>query len=315
MNATTDGPLDIAEVMARLPDESTGQPAPPDVIAKRELFALPQADSSATFHDRTINGVHCRIVEGTSGAVVVYLHGGGYWGGDAESYSAYAQRLATVSGATIVVPNYRLAPEHPYPAAVRDAFAVYLGLRCEDSDRPIVVAGDSAGGGLAAAISVASHVCGVPRPDGQALMSPWLDLRCDASSYYTATDPNFDRTAALRARELYLCGEGADDENNGTDTPLASPLRAHPAVFPRTLVQVGTNDSLLDDSLAFSGALDDAGVSCTTHVVPGQGHIWPILTPDHPDSRASDHVFARFVTQIADDHDSRSRLARTRVVG
>lgn len=312
MNSSTDGSFDVAGVMARLPAERTGRPAPPDVIAKRGLFALPQADTSDTPHDRTINGVHCRIVEGTSGVVVVYLHGGGYWGGDAESYCAYAQRLATTSGATIVVPNYRLAPEHPYPAGVRDAFAVYLGLRCEDSGRPVVVAGDSAGGGLAASISVASHVCGVPRPDGQALMSPWLDLRCDAASYSTATDPNFARTAALRARELYLCGEDAADESNGLDAPLASPLRAPPALFPRTLVQVGANDSLLDDSLAFSDTLVGAGVSCATHVVSGQGHIWPILSPGHPDSRASDHVFARFVAQIADDYDHAGGSGRRR---
>jgi acetyl esterase/lipase len=176
-----------------------------------------------------------------------------------------AAALAQACSVTVVCPAYRLAPEHPYPAGLRDAAAVMGSLRAEHGG-PLIVAGDSAGGGLAAALTALAAAAGAP-PDGLVCLSPWLDLSVSARSYATnaATDPLFSREAAEQAADLYLQGLAQD-------TPFASPMHADVGGFPPTLISAGEPEVLVDDARRFHARLRAAGVESTLSVVPGMEH-------------------------------------------
>ncbi|QDQ98794.1 alpha/beta hydrolase [Tomitella fengzijianii] len=284
---------DPAAILETLPPERRGEAAAPDLIAKREGFTDSGGDASVPYSDDTFGSVPCRTLTAGDDVIVLYLHGGGYRLGNVAGYTPYASRLARSANATLVLAEYRLAPESPFPAAVRDAVEVFLALRERHPRAPMVVAGDSAGGGLSAALSVAMSGVGAAGPDGLALLSPWLDLRCDSPTYDSATDPLFDRATAQAAGSAYLQGHRSDD-------PLVSPLRADPSGFPHTLIQVGTNETLLGDALAFSHRLASEGIPCTLQTYAGRGHTWPLIEPDIPDSAIAVDEFGRFTRRIAE---------------
>lgn len=280
-------PLSVA-----LPPERSGHPADAALQEKRARFTAPAYEGGVPLARRELGGVPCSVLSGGDRATVLYLHGGGYRMGSAATYTAYGARLAAAACAQVVLVDYRLAPESPFPAALHDAVSVYEAVRAEWPDQHVTAAGDSAGGGLAASISVAAAALGARGPDSLALLSPWLDLRSDSKYYLSATDTLFDRSTAQSAREAYLQGHDADD-------PFVSPLGVDGAVFPTTLIQVGTSESLLGDALAFAEKLSSAGVSCRLEAVAGRGHTWPLTDPEHVDSHAAVTSFGRFVRDIA----------------
>jgi acetyl esterase/lipase len=145
--------------------------------------------------------------EGAPKGYMLQLHGGGFRIGRPEFESLFAEALAARCGVEVVVPQYRLAPEGPFPAGLIDAYEVLKALRAEVGDAPLIVGGDSAGAGLAASLGI---LCAGqdPKIDGLVLLSPWLDLRVNAQSYITngATDPMFSTESASIAAELYLQG-------------------------------------------------------------------------------------------------------------
>ncbi|MFJ9176158.1 alpha/beta hydrolase fold domain-containing protein [Streptomyces sp. NPDC102360] len=223
---------------------------------------------------------------------VLYFHGGGYRMGSMALSTAFAARLAIATGARVVAADYRLAPEHPFPAAPHDAAQVYERLLA-GSGVPPVVLGDSAGGGLGAALAVACARSGVPVPSGLVLLSAWLDLRCTAGSYRSraATDQLFSHEAARQAADQYLQGHPADD-------PLASPLLGDLSGFPPTLLCASTDEILLDDSVAFASALARAGVPTSASYVPGVPHAWPSVFLDLPASARALDVITRFARPL-----------------
>ena len=275
-----------------LPAERAGAPAGPELLERRAKFAATEIDPAlgVTVGDADFAGVPCRTVRTGDRTTILYLHGGGYRMGSPEAYNAYAAALAAGAEATVVVPRYRLAPEHPFPAGLRDALAVYEEL-ASATDGPIVVAGDSAGAGLAAAVVVAADASDGRTPDGLMLLSPWLDLHCSSPFYETATDAFFPLATAESARDDYLQGAPASD-------PLVSPLLADHAGFPPTLIQVGGNEALVGDALGLAGSLAKANVTCTLEVVADQGHTWPLIYPDRGVSITSIESCVRFVRSI-----------------
>lgn len=275
-----------------LPAERTGRPASVELLERRAKFAATKIDPAleATARDGDVAGVPCRSIDAGDRVTILYLHGGGYRMGSPEAYNAYAAALATGVKATVVLPRYRLAPEHPFPAGLRDALAVYEEL-ASATERPIIVAGDSAGAGLAAAVVVAVDSSDVRTPDGLMLLSPWLDLHCSSPFYATAPDAFFPLTTAESARDDYLQGARASD-------PLVSPLLANHAGFPPTLIQVGGNEALVGDALGLTEALATANVTCTLEVIANQGHTWPLIYPDHSVSIASIESCIRFARSI-----------------
>ena len=283
-----------------LPEERPAdRPAPPDLVARRQAMAGlagPTAQvPGLAVEEITIGGVttvRCRPDRWRGR--VVYFHGGGYRLGSAHHSAAFGARLAGASGAVVDVVEYRLAPEHPFPAALRDGAAVYQALVDADPAPP-VVAGDSAGGGLAAALVVAARRSGRPRPAGLLLLSPWVDLTVSADTYRTRADRDqlFSATSASDAAQLYLQGHDGRD-------PLASPLFADVADWPPTQLFAGGEEVLLDDALALSVALARAGVSVEAHVVAGMQHVWPTLFPDLAESATALEAMGRFVARCVD---------------
>ncbi|MCY4668636.1 MAG: alpha/beta hydrolase fold domain-containing protein [Rhodococcus sp.] len=277
---------------ALLPAERAGGPASPELLERRAKFIATEIDPElrVTAGDTDFAGVDCRTVCAGDRITVLYLHGGGYRMGRPEAYDAYVAALAAGAETTIVAPRYRLAPENPFPAGLSDALAVYEEL-ASATDRPIVVAGDSAGAGLAAAVVVAVSASDVRTPGGLMLLSPWLDLHCSSPFYGTSTDTYFPLANAESARDDYLQGASAGD-------PLASPLLADHTGFPPTLIQVGGNEALVGDALGLARALATANITCTLEVIADQGHTWPLICPDHGDSILSIESCVRFLRTI-----------------
>ncbi|OHV31314.1 MULTISPECIES: alpha/beta hydrolase fold domain-containing protein [Pseudofrankia] len=270
---------------------------PADLAARRAAvgaLALPAPAPDVVVRDARYAGVPCVVCTPPEPRdVLVYLHGGGYRLGSAAQFTPFAARLARAARARVVVVDYRLAPEHPYPAAAHDTAMVYEQVLAESGVPPIVV-GDSAGGGLAAALVVACARAEVPVPRGLVLLSAWLDLRCSAASYHSrsATDRLFSLASARQAAEQYLQGHGPDD-------PLASPLLADVVSFPPTLLFASTDEVLLDDTVAMTAALARAGVPTETVVLPGVPHTWPSVAPDLPESATALDILGRFVDRLS----------------
>ena len=204
-------------------------------------------------------------------AAVLYLHGGGYVIGSARSHRHLAAAIARAAGVPALLPDYRLAPEHPFPAALDDAVAAYEWLLARGiAPERIVVAGDSAGGGLTVAALLALRDRGLPRPAGGVCISPWVDLTCGGASYATkaAADPIVARESVTMMAQTYV---GTGD----LKAPLASPLFADLRRLPPLLVQVGSDEVLLDDALGLGERARAAGVDVRVEEWPAMVHVWP----------------------------------------
>ncbi len=213
--------------------------------------------------------------------VLLYLHGGGYIVCSIETHRNLIWRMArTINGRALAI-NYRLAPEHPYPAAVDDAEASYRWL-LENGTKPenIVVAGDSAGGGLTFALMVRLKALGLPLPAACIGLSPWTDLAATGKSLKrnARKDPMFDPAMLPRAIDLYA--QGVDTHN-----PEVSPLYADHTDFPPTLIQVGSTEILLDDSRRMAASLQQSGVECELDVWRGMPHVWQVFSQKMPEGR------------------------------
>lgn len=246
-----------------------------DVAEQREVFAkmiasIPLADDVVTTQG-TLGGipvVNVDVAAVESGDVIFYLHGGAYAIGSAAASVGLASDLVRRAGARAISVDYRLAPEHPYPAAVQDAVAAYRALLESVPASRIAIAGESAGAGLAAATLVALKDAGLPQPSSAVLFSPWADLTLsgDSMTGKAAIDPALT-PAGLRLRAAdYAGGDLAD--------PLVSPVFADLAGLPPLLIQVGSHEVLLDDAtrLAARAAADD--VQVTLEVTPGVPHVF-----------------------------------------
>ncbi|WP_338889097.1 alpha/beta hydrolase [Rhodococcus sovatensis] len=277
-----------------LPSERPGRPASPELVGRRAQFTGTAVESSTRIEPEVVafGGVSSLVLHGGDNSTILYLHGGGYRMGSPEAYTAYGTKLAHAAGATVVLPEYRLAPEHPFPAGLRDAVAVYESL-VDQTAGPIFVAGDSAGAGLALASTMSVVAAGSTPPAGLMLLSPWLDLSCESPCYATSTDPYFSLATALSAREDYLQGSEHSD-------PLVSPLLADLSLLPAVLVQVGGIESLVGDALELTRVLATANRSCLLEVVADQGHTWPLIFPDHPDSTRSIRSIGNFARSITE---------------
>jgi acetyl esterase/lipase len=210
----------------------------------------------------------------TPGKAVLYLHGGGHIFGSIKSHRHFVSRLAVATKATAWHIDYRLAPEHPYPAAIEDALAAYRAL-LDNGIAPadLVVGGESAGGNLAAALLLKLKDENLPQPAGLYLLSPWLDMTTTAESYdkVGARDPMISREGIVGVATAYL--------GNQPDTPLASPVRADVSGLPPMLIQVGSEEVLLSDSTTFANNAAMTGIDVSLRVWAGMPHAWPLFHP------------------------------------
>lgn len=230
----------------------------------------------------TMNGVPAeQLLVGEGGArVVLYLHGGGYCIGSPATHRPLAARIAHAAGATCYVPDYRLAPEHPHPAALDDALAAYRWLLSQGhKPADLALGGDSAGGGLVLACAVAMRDSGLALPAALVLISPWSDLTLSGRTGATHAwrDPILSRAIVALWAKCYLGTQPADH-------PLCSPLFAKLTGLPPVLIQVGSEEILLDDSVRLAERARAAGVKVTLTQYEGMWHDFQVHAPVLHDS-------------------------------
>ena len=225
---------------------------------------------------------------------MIYFHGGGYRIASALAYRAYCSNLVHHAKVRVLNVDYRLAPENPFPAAVDDAVAAYEWALAQGTPASrIVLAGDSAGGGLTAAALVAIRDRGLATPAGGICLSPWADLSNSSPSFRTRADVDkmFSITSAMEAAQLYL---------HGTDprTPLASPIYADLTGLPPLLILVGDAESLLDDAHRLATRAASVGVMTQVNVYMEMPHVWAMNYPAYPEAVAAFDDMAAFVARV-----------------
>jgi acetyl esterase/lipase len=245
-------------------------------VAFDELMEKTPAADGVTYQEAEMGGVTgwwCRPDDAVAGAAILYFHGGAYVVGSARAYQHFAGQVAARAKVAAFVPEYGLAPEHPFPAAVDEAQACYGGL-VEKGFGKIALAGDSAGGGLALVLlsfPVAKSRDGSAlRPVGAAVMSPWTDLTLSGASMETRAeaDPLLTKDSLASTARLYLGGHDPRD-------PRASPLYGDLAGLPPVRIHVGEDEILLDDSLRCGERIESEGGIIQVHSWEGMTHVFP----------------------------------------
>ncbi len=214
---------------------------------------------------------------------VLHLHGGAYLFGFPALFRDFTWRIADATGARGLCIDYRLAPEHPFPAAIEDVRAAYRWLVAECAEpRHVAFIGDSSGGGLALASMMRLRDAGSPLPAAAVVISPWTDLALTGQSLteYRSSDPMVPVELMPRAVELYLAG--ADPRS-----PYASPLYGDPASLPPTLIQVGSDEALRDDAVRMAQRLRAAGCKIELEMWPRMFHDWHMFARIVPEARAA----------------------------
>jgi epsilon-lactone hydrolase len=247
----------ISEQRQRMRDLAAGRPLPPGVtVTAAELGGVPAAEI-------TIDGIEPR-------GIVLYFHGGVYVLGDAFSAADLASQIGRRTRAKVISVDYRLGPEHPYPAAVDDALAAYEAvLRNGTSPSDVALAGESAGGGLAVAALLAARDRALPLPAAAYLMSPYADLTLAGTTMGTKADvdPLLGREL-LQARIVdYTAGQDAA-------SPLISPVFADLSGLPPLIIQAGSHEVLLDDAVRLAGRAAADDVAVTLDITPGVPHVF-----------------------------------------
>jgi len=229
--------------------------------------------------------------DGDGGGVLLHLHGGGYCIGSPATHRRLVAEMARGAGVRALSIDYRLAPEHPFPAAVDDAVAAYRWLLAQGTPpSSIAVAGDSAGGGLTVATLLALRDAGDPLPAAAVCISPWLDLECTGESIVgrADTDPIINAAMLKVMADSYLGG-------GDCRTPLASPIHAELSGLPPLLVQVGTAEVLMDDALRLADKAKAAGTTVELETWDEMIHVWHLFVDLLPEARQAIERIAEFL--------------------
>jgi acetyl esterase/lipase len=224
--------------------------------------------------------------------VVVYIHGGGYVCGSVSLQRVFLAELATRTLADIYAVDYRLAPEHPYPAAVDDVVAVYEAVLGLAQGRPVLVGGDSAGGGLTVGMMLELRDRHQPLPTAAFAVSPWADMTLtnDVLSSHT------DRDIMVRLADLEMMRRSYLGDADPV-TPVASPALADLSGLPPLLVQVGGEELLLGDARLLVDRARQCGVEAELEAAEGMFHTWPVIAPWLPESRDAIESLSMFVNR------------------
>jgi epsilon-lactone hydrolase len=253
-------------------------------------FPVPDDVTTENVDADGVPALWVRTPQASTDRTIFYLHGGGYVIGTAHGYRELAAHLGRAAEAQVLVVDYRLAPEHPFPAAVDDAVSAYRWL-LDTGVAPgsVVIAGDSAGGGLTMATLLALRDAGAPLPAAGVGLSPWVDLECTGETMTTKADvdPVVQREGVLGMAAMYLGGLDAQ-------SPLASPLHGDLSGLPPLLIQVGTRETLLDDAIRLAARAEREGVDVTLETVEEAPHVWHVFSSFLPEARDSIDQIAAF---------------------
>jgi cation diffusion facilitator CzcD-associated flavoprotein CzcO/acetyl esterase/lipase len=270
-----------------------------DIARVRRVFAQPlPSPSGVRYTDAVIGGVAGEWVEAEGGpaatTTLFYLHGGGFVGCSPRTHRPLTAALA-LQGLRVFVPDYRLAPEHPFPAGVQDVQAAWRALRASKAGR-MVVAGDSAGGNLALGLMLALRDAGEALPDAGVLFSPSTDLTGGSPSVMD----NAQRDAMFHGDKLENLARAYLGDTDGA-LPLASPINGDMRGLPPLMVHVGENEALRDDSIRLAQKARAAGVAVDLRVFPVVAHVWQLLWR-LPEARRSVKEAGRFLREATREH-------------
>jgi acetyl esterase/lipase len=298
-------PTPISDELAAIVEmvRASGLNDPTLTLAERQALldldvAVPDGTDVEVVDDDGVRGEWIAAPGATAEGAVLHLHGGAYTGGGPGSHRAFAAALSAATGRPVFLVDYRLAPDHPFPAALDDALAAFhwlIGPGRRVSPDAVVVVGDSAGGGLAVSLLVALRDTGAPRPTGAVLLSPWTDLAFTGDSHRTEAgrDPMCSQVALAQSVDAYVPADVARTD------PRVSPLYADLAGLPPLLVHVGEVEVLRDDAVRLVERATAAGTEAELLVAPGMVHCW--------------HVFAGLAPEADRDLAAVARWTRARL--
>lgn len=275
------------------------EPSPQQLrVSADRLGALTPMPMGTKLEMTELNGVPSGIVSYSKkrqSGIIFFVHGGGFAFGSTKTHRSAVARLAKFTGCLGVIPEYRLTPEHPYPAPLEDCVAAYEGLVKRYPEEDIFVFGDSAGGNLAVETVLSAQKLGLKLPSKVVLMSPWLDLSPDSESIQKNKDGDslFDKTDLLHYSRMYLADSNPYDET-------ISPLRADLGSFPKTLIQVAKNELLYFDSKHFSDRLNTYNVPHEVQEEENLFHSWQLFPDLVPEAYKSLQLAADFVLDKSD---------------
>jgi len=249
--------------------------------------------NEVTVKEQIINNIKSEwlIPEGAdSGKLILYVHGGGYVSGSCNDHRRFVSRFAKLTGIINLIYEYRLAPEYPFPAALDDSLEIYQWLLLSGFDpENIVIAGESAGGGLALAILLALKERNIPQLKAAVAISPWTDLTCSSDSYFTK---NKVSPAPLNSWNVFSRHYAGD---NQATNPLISPLFGNLKDLPSILINSGVEDELYEDGEKFYLKAKKTGVDITFRAGEGMVHCYPLLAPMFPEATEAMNQIVSFI--------------------
>lgn len=251
--------------------------------------------------ETTVNGLYAewlRPKDAREAKVLLYLHGGAYVIGNCRTHRNIASHIARAARINVLLPEYRLAPEHRFPAGIEDAVGVYRFLLSEGfKPADITIAGDSAGGGLTVATLLSLRHAGDPMPANAVLLSPFLDITASGESMQTRADqdPWFEQRDIEVVAGLY-CNDDSEVRN-----PLVSPVFAHVHGLPPAYIQVGDDEILLSDSTRFAAMLEEAGVDVELEIWPEMWHVFQLFIGKMPEARAAINKIGEYLCRTRDE--------------
>lgn len=283
--ADTSKPWESERIRAAV-EKTSRSKAMPNVIC--EDVELPANEAGAR-----VKGQWQKPKSASCSHTVLYLHGGGYVFCSIKTHANMTRAWAEQAGAQVFSVDYRLAPEHPYPAALDDALAAYQYLLDEGiKPESIVISGDSAGGGLSAALLLKIKELGLAMPAAALLLSPWTDLAGTGASMQANSD-----ACAFFTGDMIRNGAAHYVGDEDTQNPMISPLYGDLSGLPPIRIYVGSTEVLEDDSLRFFAKAQDAGVEAELRVWNDQPHVWPVFYPFFPEAKITVAEMAEFSQQ------------------
>ena len=259
--------------------------------SKRFIAGAAKGTKATNLDVGGVEGVQITVPRSLGSHHILYLHGGGYVSGSSAYYRDFIWRIADASTACVLCVNYRLAPEHPFPASLDDAVNAYSWLLAQGAaPERIAIMGDSAGGGLAFAALLRLKAQGLPMPAAIVALSPWTDLALTGESFRANAynDPMLKPERAVNCARMYLAGADARD-------PYASPLYGDLHGLPPALIQVGSDEILRDDSVRMADRLRAAGCAVEIEIWPRMPHVWQVYARAIPEGRQAIERIGNFL--------------------
>jgi len=287
----------LLRVALRLVNRKGGRPLQPAADVRKRLRRIepfvpapPKGTHTRAFEANGVAAVRIDVPQARRDRCVLFFHGGGYAFGSAPLYRDFMWRVGTAARASVFYFDYRLAPEHPFPAALDDAIGVYRWLATEFDPQRIAFVGDSAGGGLVLATMKKLRDQGDALPRAAVAISPWTDLALTGQSLRknSKADPMLDAAQFPMIAKRYL---GEADPHN----PYISPLYGDAAGLPPTLIQAGSDEVLLDDAVRMAEAMCAAGCEIELDVWPKMPHVWHLYARILPEGRQAIDRIGKFL--------------------